>query len=88
METEFTYLLDKYGFEYLVLKHVEEHSEFMTALLHLPKTGDYEKVYDEFSDLLITIDRLLHALDCHNNVMEWKVKNLIELKQKVKDKVL
>ena len=84
METEYDYLLEKYGFDHLVLKYVEEQSEFVTALLHAPKTNDWSKVYDELADLQIMIDRIIYSLDCYNQVSEYKVKNLMELKNRVK----
>ena len=87
MEDTYDYLLEESGFQGAVNQFVEEYAEFTTALMHLRKTDDYIKVHDEMSDLLITLDRLMHALDCHNEVSEWKIKNMLELKEKYKEKV-
>jgi len=83
MNDTYNYLDKKYGKDMLALKFFEECAEFSQAYLHLPKTGDYEKFYDELSDLLIVVDRIIHSFECQNEVSTYKIKNMLELKERV-----
>jgi len=85
MEETYDYLDKKYGRDMLALKFFEEMAEFSQAYLHLPKTNNYDTFYDEMSDLIITLDRIMHSFDCYNQVSEHKIKNMLELKERVRN---